>query len=210
MEKSDILISGEGSFIQESNSIMVSDPSYEYNPLEHVKNSVLFKLNLVISKVLKGTWNIFLIVRKDCKTRNAELACVHESVSTDLTSLNWQEEGAIGVDSGQAGVYDLKHFGGNKVGGNQNNSLVIENNKEWYKLNCKIASKPNAYGGPIPNGAVSSSGFGDGMYKVYRVTREDGRVIGIKIVFITDQEIQRWNELVKKTEKKPNRRTKSV
>lgn len=102
-----------GEYIQESDKVFVSDPSYEYIKREHEPGSFLMKLNLVINNVLDGKWDVNLMIKDYEKERNAELVCIHKNVSYDsnnILKLNWIKKGTIGVDSGQAGIYDLKYY----------------------------------------------------------------------------------------------------
>lgn len=162
-----------GRYTQLSDKIIVSDPSYEYIPKEHLLNNKLGKLNLVIENVKNGDYNIILHIMEYEKERNAELICCHETINLNtIKNSEWIEIGDIGVDSGQAGVYDLKYY-------------PKEKNNEWYRLNTNITSKPTDYAGSIPHGAVSSSGYGDGIYSVYIVKRQ--KVIAVKITFIDDK-----------------------
>lgn len=164
-----------GSFKQESNQIFVSDPSYEYITKEHEKNSKLMKLNLVINNVKPGKWKVILRIKKNEVDRNAELICIHESFFRADLKYQWEKEKhKIGIDSGQAGIYDLKYYrnDGKKSG------------DAWYEMNSQLSSKPTDYAGAISYGAVSSAGFGDGIYSVY-VTKNDSKIVGVKIVFIS-------------------------
>lgn len=165
-----------GRFEQISDKMIVSDPSYEYVPEEHEPNSCLMKLNIVVDNVLSGQWVMILLIKKDIKDSNAELLCIHNSVTdshSSILQIPWRKIGGIGVDTGQAGIYDLRNY---------HNNLRYDN--EWYEMNSNLTNKPTDYSGVIPYGAVSSSGFGDGMYPVYVATNENSKIVAVKIVFI--------------------------
>lgn len=72
------------------------------------------------------------------------------------------------VDSGQAGVFDGSAYGG----------------EEFYSACCKktLTDKQCGY---LPNGFVSSSGYGDGWYEA-EVKTVGGKAVCIEITFIGD------------------------
>lgn len=171
-----------GTFEQESNRMFVSDPSYQYIEAEHSEKYRLMKLNVVIDNVCTGKWNSLISIKNIDHNRNAELICMHESI--DLAkladnSLAWSMIEDIGVDSGQAGIYDLKYYRDDRV----------VSAESWYELNCTITSKPIDYAGSIPFGAVSTSGYGNGFYPVYISKNPESKVVGVRIVFIELEKI---------------------
>ena len=168
-----------GSFIQKSDKMFVSDPSYEFIPEEHEMGSKLMKLNLVIPNVLAGTYDVILRIKTNEREKNAELVCIHQSFLKDNGSMPlykypWEkQDDEIGVDTGQAGIYDLKYYGENEENGNN----------DWFEMNTRLTAKPTDYAGAMEHGAVSTAGNGDGIYPVY-VIKNDSKIVGIKIVFI--------------------------
>lgn len=168
-----------GEFQQISNKMIVSDPSYKYDPAEHKRGSRLMKLNLVLNKVLPGTWYVALRISNNEKRVNAFLVCTHKSVAKNK-SLIFQKAGVIGVDSGQAGIYDLEYY--------QDESIVPKKFKKnnisdpWYEMNCKTSLTPTYRAGGLPYGAVSMAGFGDGLYTVY-VAKKDNNIVCVSIDF---------------------------
>lgn len=170
-----------GSYEQKSDQVIVSDPSYDYDPREHMPNSKLMKLNVVIINVMKGNWNAYVTVLENEKDRNAELISIHENENICYIKENqWIKIDEIGVDSGQAGIYDLKYF----------QNLPKYTKDSWYKMNSEITLKEPNYAGVIPHGAVSSSGYGDGLYPVYIIKNKNGKITAIKINFIFEEESQ--------------------
>ena len=169
------------SFNQQSDKMIVSDPSYEYNPKEHEKNSKLWKLNVVIDNVLSGEWKIMLGVRHSKPDNNAFIECIHEDYFKDIRKYKWEKIFDIGVDSGQAGIYDMKYYGDDKQAPKSKDKTQLS---AWYQMNSSVTGKATDYAGPIPHGAVSMSGYGDGMYPVYVAKNKDKQVIGVKIIFI--------------------------
>lgn len=106
-----------GKYQQESDTVIVSDPSYNYIPEEHESNKISFNLNKTI-KVRKGLWIVCLMISVHEKDYNAAIVCLHDeqfggnyaNLSEKILSNNWIIDGSIGVDSGMAGIYDLKYY----------------------------------------------------------------------------------------------------
>lgn len=57
-----------------------------------------------------------------------------------------------------------------------------EPTRDWYEICCD-KSLSNIGAGVIRNGVVSSSGYGDGGFNTYIITDDNGKVVGIKLVF---------------------------
>jgi hypothetical protein len=91
----------------------------------------------------------------------------------------------VGVDSGQAGIFDAKHFkddesvkGCERTG----NEHPICEDEPFYSICCdRTLSDIGA--GVIPYGVVSSSGYGDGGYDCYAIRDDDNEIIAICIDF---------------------------
>jgi hypothetical protein len=92
----------------------------------------------------------------------------------------------VGVDSGQAGIFDDAHY--------QDNTVFEPGMKcrqkfgdLWYSYCCNLTLSP-IQGGVLPFGAVASSGYGDGSYDCTIHKNFDGKVDFVFIVFISDDE----------------------
>lgn len=146
-----------------------------------------------IEKAKKGIWKAFVVMNDSggWGVRCAELIALHEELSPQLMSqLYWEKSSIdVGVDSGQAGIFDKSSF--------KNDSLIKEDphfsrnhaneaGERWYAACCDITLSDDQ-AGVLPGGAVSSSGYGDGMYDCFIVKKGD-EVVGVKIVFIGDDE----------------------
>jgi hypothetical protein len=79
-----------------------------------------------------------------------------------------EESHTIGVDSGQAGVFDGGGFDGN--------------DSIFYEICCNVTLSKTGYG-YVPGGFVSSSGYGDGGYDCL-VYKKNGLAVGIEVTFI--------------------------
>ena len=160
-----------GSFKVKSGKVFVSDPCYDLNTwcagtIKNVKN---------------GNWVASVIVsnQREFGKRIASLIAVHESSIFPYDG--WvKEKFEVGVDSGQAGIYDYPEFRGRPEfrGGDS---------EEWYQKCCNLTLSAVSAGIIEKSGVVSSSGFGDGSYVCSTVT-QNKKVIAIKIDFFPDEE----------------------
>lgn len=191
-----------GKFEIVSGKVRVSDPCYDLKTwcaatIENVKN---------------GTW---LALAEMEHGRISILEARHESCGTeDFMELVGNE---AGVDSGQAGIFDLQHFKDDSVVPKDLELEPYGNNDEagdrWYDLCCsktvgedtpyhyegdkvvfdKVERTAKDKAGVIPFGCVSSSGYGDGGYPI-SVAHEKGEVVGIRITYIGEEEDEMEDE----------------
>ena len=146
-----------GAFNQTSDKLTIFDPYFNHNESPFTEY-----LGLVITGASKGIWNAYLTILDSHKSKNAELTVIHFMVDVpdfDFVTADWTLIGNITVNSGQAGIYDLKYHNNNAQNNNTHNVEIVS------------------------NGIVSCSGFGNGQYNVFYLTK-DNLVVGIKIVFI--------------------------
>lgn len=190
-----------GQFVQESDEFYVSDPC-DYKPKKgadgrRTSNALLEGCQILAAK--KGNWNCWVLYDIN-EERCMELIAKHcdgDIISDpDLANYSdndveryWIEAGSIGVDSGQAGIYDLSHYRSDTNDDGRPHMKICGPYKKdgdlWYDMNCSITLDENLGAGIIPNGVVSSSGYGDGLYKVY--VTDDGYIVdAVKIIFIGD------------------------
>ena len=157
-----------GQFEIKSDKVMVSDPCYKIGTW----------CQGIVGNVKKGKWNaqIFVSDEGDWGNRVAVLIASHNSIKGQIayTCPNWKEEKfEVGVDSGQAGIFDLKEF--HSDNGDYNDP------KSWYKRVCDLTLI--GAGGIMDNsGVCSSSGFGDGGYICKTITKKN-KVVAIMIDF---------------------------
>lgn len=100
----------------------------------------------------------------------------------------------VGVDSGQAGFFDLEHYrNDNSIGDSRLSTYITieEDGDKFYSACCYCTTKDdNNHGeqfGTIPYGAISSSGYGDGSY-ICQGEKDPftGEYIALVITFIED------------------------
>lgn len=116
----------------------------------------------VIENALNGRWEAFARYSDEGGVwgrRTAELLCWCAIKPDD-----WERTGTVGVDAGSAGVYDPASFG---VRGETMEEVADRNRQRSHR-----------------GGATVYSGYGDGGYPIYVGKDEQGRVCGVKIVFI--------------------------
>lgn len=92
--------------------------------------------------------------------------------------------GELGVDSGQAGIYDEKHY--IKM---QELDKNASRENAWYWTNGQVTLH-GLEAGILKDkkGVVSSSGYGDGCYDYYCYYDKEGYTVAILIVFIQEEE----------------------
>ena len=167
-----------------SGAVRVSDPCYDTDTwcsgeIKNVKN---------------GNWDCKVIRfdEEDWGIRCGYLIVSHRTAySLSLDDLRWEEqEITVGVDSGQAGIFDKKYFRDDNNVENVKRHVpdnAICTDEPWYSICCdRTLRKESA--GTIPNGCVSSSGFGDGSYtcSIIKDVKEE-EVVGIMIDFGLDE-----------------------
>ena len=182
--------------IKLGNSVMVSDPCYTPDTWCQAK----------IENVKEGEYNTYChkIHTGDFGVRCSLLLAVHSSY--DVNKMHWElHPNEIGVDSGQAGIFDMSTFRKDGLDievptigydgrdlswldGLKSISGVTPEGEDWYIKMCKLTLTEQMWGG-YENGVVSRSGFGDGGYTLY-VAKEEftGKVIAFCIDFAVEEE----------------------
>ena len=150
-----------GTYTQQSTKAIVSDPSYTYN-----KNDAL-SFSVALDNVAQGIWHTMIMLQDENPGRVMSLISVLEGVHVFDQSNDWGTVGDAGVDSGQLGIYDLDDY--------------HADDEEWYDRNSNITLS-NARAGIIGRGVVSRSGYGDGIYPVYVLMRNNS-IVGIWVDF---------------------------
>lgn len=90
----------------------------------------------------------------------------------------------VGVDSGQAGLFDEAHYQDEGVFAGQPKPSPSYGDI-WYSHCCKqTLGKHQA--GTIPYGVVSSSGFGDGGYTALSHKNTEGQVDAVAILYLAE------------------------
>ena len=200
--------------------VMVSDPCYGIGTwcqgvLENVLPGV-YDCNVEYSD--EGDWGI----------RVSAIEVTHESCKGKFVQLE-REEFDVGVDSGQAGIFDYEYYAKYHMDATERPHV----DDDWYDMVCdltltkilnpeyeefcyeltdtsveglqkrfdaffeykdsiksvKYIHKPD--GNTTNNlGLVSYSGYGDGGYDCQTARNEDGKIVAIRVEFITEDEYE--------------------
>lgn len=173
-----------------SGSLVCSDPCYTTD---------IWCMGIV-NNVRKGTW----LAHSNIETvgawgeRNVDLTVHHSGIK--INESDWEEiSGTFGVDSGQFGFFDRDHYRNSaSVQGMPMQDFGEDYDREagdaWYRACCNITlNKPESWG-VLPNGAVSSSGIGDGSYNVYGIKDAYGEYAAFRVVFIEADDADEFDE----------------
>lgn len=168
-----------GEFKIVSGKMAVSDPCYKPDvwcrgELENVMNGTWYASAV---EVYTGSWG----------RRIARLIAVHENYIGERMSKGQCAGFEVGVDSGQAGLFDDSHYQDDSIIPNPKPRFFGEPSDIWYSHCCDITLSPLS-AGVLPYGVVSSSGFGDGGYDCFICRNEYGQIIRAEIEFITEDE----------------------
>lgn len=160
-----------GTFTVKNTDLVLSDPCYSFD-----LNSCT-----VVAGVLPGTYHAFVSRYEvpNWGVRNCQLLVVHERYLNMVDDLAFEEADlGVGVDSGQAGIFDIDQY------------RPYPNEDEWYESLCRISLNSPLQAGVVEGGVVSVSGFGDGVYDAFFAHNADERVVGVQIVFINEQDLE--------------------
>lgn len=122
--------------------------------------------------------------------RISELGVVEESYQNDYEYLNWQYvSDSIGVDSGQCGIYDYESVK-DIIGSGE-----YDDTSTFYGKACQCTHDNNKQYNEYDSFAIiSRSGCGDGCYALYVAKNLDDEIIAIKVVFLSDNEMEEEDE----------------
>ena len=181
----DKIITKELEKIKLNEKVIVGDPCYELRFVSKVKN------------VLPGVYHTFIRIA-DCDSwgkRVSRVMAIHEKY---LHKIDYQDDSpyalenshyglyclsaydTIGVDSGQAGIYDYDYFCENEADRDYNN----ENG--WYRRVCNM-TLANKGGNLDARCVVSDSGYGDGSYRTILFQTKDTMKM---VAFVIDFDIE--------------------
>jgi hypothetical protein len=170
-------VSESNTFVVTSGALRVTDPCYDMGTWCAGQ----------LDNVMNGIWEAHVGYHDDDAgwgTRVAYLHIVNVGVERHFDHMaefdsTWEDTGiAVGVDSGQAGFFDLALF-----------SQVCESEavkEKFYDEVCDLTLGETQWG-VHATGCLSSSGYGDGSYDCL-VRRVDGQVVEAVIVFLSQYE----------------------
>ena len=170
-----------------SGTLVCSDPCY----------SIPTWCQGIVDNVKKGTWVADVEEDESWGDRIAELRIHH--VGSHFLSGKFEEmpfDG--GVDSGQFGFFDKEFYRNDDKARelpkhNFGEGYDQEEGDEWYRACAEITLSSEQWG-VLPNGVVSSSGFGDGSYRVFGQKDNNGEYVAFQVVFIDGEEEEEEEE----------------
>jgi hypothetical protein len=173
-----------GQFENVSGRFAISDPCYDVDTWCRGE----------LDDVKKGTWNAEAGIYDagDWGKRVALLIATHNDYDEDAEGdyLSDVTQFDVGVDSGQAGIFDATHYRDDSVIGYDEPSggQYSEKGKRWYDLCCRATLYSEHQADVIPYGVVSSSGYGDGVYECTFWLDSTDEVIKVLITFIGEDD----------------------
>lgn len=163
-----------------SNNVIISDPCYELGIWCQMELNNMKPGNYIVHHKLTNGEDTF-------GERSSMILIIHQD--HQLEYLLWDMIGTIGVDSGQAGIFDKDTYRKDDLFHNapKFDAEGDEDGNIWYNHMCDKTLSEEQWG-TYDRGVVSSSGFGDGMYETFTAT-VDNEVVGICIDFNVDDEL---------------------
>lgn len=139
--------------------------------------------------------------------RIATLAATHVDYVDRIGFIEWEESSAdIGVDSGQCGIFDFEHYRNDDSSETYGLPLIWggkngdDSGDLWYERMCSLTLGTEDGGvsnddwGVTPDGAVSSSGYGDGSYTLMIGKIEDD-IVAFEIIYVgTEEDEDEWED----------------
>lgn len=181
-----------GNFKMDSNIMRVSDPCYDKTVW----------CSGVIHNCLTGRWDAAVAYSDEgiLGRRVAVLAAKHTDFSQSFSQCDqvWADQKyvhfpaewtvcdfEVGVDSGQAGLFDEAHYQDESIFQGLPEPMVSFGSL-WFDHCCeKTMGEDQA--GTIRYGAVSSSGFGDGGYTALVHRNESAQADCVMILFLSEE-----------------------
>jgi hypothetical protein len=153
--------------IQLGKRVRVSDPCY----------GTSVWCSGVVDNVKEGTYNVDIEISDEnvWGERVKSLTAIHSEYTGH--SIIKKAPFEVGVDSGQAGIYDEDYY--------KQYHSEDDCNDDWYHDICQLT---DPFGTKDDKCVVSSSGYGDGGYDCFLLRDKNNEVVGFQIVFIEDEE----------------------
>lgn len=138
-------------------------------------------------------------MRKEFDARPGRVAFIHivaqgfekEFNHEETLNFNWERSDIdVGVDSGQAGFFDVFHYASavsDKEDGSRSDQAKASKFEAFYDAVCNLTIDDKSFG-VVEFGCVSSSGYGDGGYTCYLRRNSLGEAIEALIAFIEEDE----------------------
>lgn len=186
-------------FYIKSGKMIISDPCYDPPEIKEGMDSCNAILPVKI-----GKWIPTVFITENWGTRISKIVVKHEDTPPYEDFHQYlnkdnenNDENTLGVDSGQLGFFDQLHFKDDSIATPEllNQAWqdygddIICPETPWYSLNCAYTINNDTGAGTIPFGVVTSSGFGDGSYKLYAILDpETNTYTAFEVTFIEDNQ----------------------
>lgn len=165
----------DGSF-EVTGKLMVTDPCYKRGTW----------CQAVLENVKSGTWKacIFKQELSGWGNRVAVLRAYHHEHSEDRPAELINVD--IGVDSGQAGIFNEERYPNGETG-------EYKNLNTFYGRACEATSPEDGMHGArgagiLTEGVASCSGCGDGGYECFVARNDEKQIVSAEIVFLSDED----------------------
>jgi len=129
--------------------------------------------------------------------RVSGITILHESITDDGVSLEWEDHSECGVDSGQCGIFCMTGYRNDELSESITTPTLDrpfeipfrEDGDKWYTKMCQFTLGKDQFGS-YDTGVVSSSGIGDGLYPM-EVMYDKEKIVGIRITYLgnSDEEL---------------------
>lgn len=172
-----------------SENVMVSDPCYSTDTWCQTK----------LDNVLPGLYNVEVEMsdQGDWGVRVSGITILHESITDDGISLEWEDHSECGVDSGQCGIFCITGYRNDEIAEGITTPTLDQpfiypfrdGGDKWYEKICHFTLVEPQWG-LYDTGVVSSSGMGDGLYPM-EVMYDKEKIVGIRITYLgySDKEL---------------------
>lgn len=160
--------------IKLNSKVMVSDPCYGLNTW----------CQGIVENVLHGVYDCFVEYSDEGEWGERVSAIEVRHTHYDGPRDFYPEDFEVGVDSGQAGIFDYEYY--EKYHSDRKERPHVDD--DWYSMVCSITLSREEAGIANNLGFISSSGYGDGGYTCWTARDNSGKVIAIRIEYITEDE----------------------
>lgn len=169
-----------GPFEMISDRMAVSDPCYDAEVWCRGE----------LKDVLPGMWEASVIKRDEGEwgMRAARLIAVHVDYADSDVEPMTRAPFEVGVDSGQAGLFDARHYRDDAVVAEPDTAVNGGNPGALWYMRCCHLTLTKLAAGVMPYGVVSSSGFGDGSYDCFYGRNSEGKIVRVELEFIPEED----------------------
>lgn len=163
-------------------TLLLTDPSYTYDRKRFGQE--IFSIQVELKNCESGKWlgswskhNFGTFSQPNERILQLE---AESSKRKDKSGIAWEylKDEFVGVDSGQAGIFNANRYPQGEIEGDSP-----------FSKKCMEITMSKEQAGVIPEGVVSSTGWGDGSYDVYiKKSPKTQKIIACKIVFINQED----------------------